>query len=75
MRSEAGHLLIFGSIGSLLTAIYFTVIIRLLPEPEHLLLQAAYNDTRYCVLVPVTIPVFVIAVYFNWFSINLYKSS
>jgi phosphatidylinositol glycan anchor class Y biosynthesis protein len=75
MRSEAGYLLIFASIGSLLAVIYFSTLIKLLPEPEHPILKAAYADTRYGIVVPVTLPVFVIAVYLNWFAINLYKSS
>jgi len=75
MRSEAGFLLVFASLGSLLLVLYFTVIIKLLPEPEHPFLQLARKDDFYCILIPVTVPVFVLAVYFNWFSINLYKSS
>lgn len=75
MRSEAGYLLVFASISSLLAVLYFTIVIRLLPEPSDPFLKAAYEDTRYGILVPVTLAVFVIAVYLNWFSINLYKSS
>jgi len=75
MRSEAGYLLLFASITSLLAVLYFTILIKLLPEPHHPFLKLAYADSHYALLVPVTLPVFVIAVYFNWFSINLYKSS
>jgi len=75
MRSEAGYLLVFASLTSLFAVFYFTVLIKLFPEPQHPVLKLAYADSFYGVLVPVTLPVFVIAVYFNWFSINLYKSS
>lgn len=75
MRSEAGYLLVFASFSSLFLVFYFTILIKILPEPEHPFLQFARNDSHYSLLIPVTVPVFVLAVYFNWFSINLYKSS
>jgi len=34
-----------------------------------------HPDDYYHLLVPVTVPVAVVAVYLNWFSINLFKSS
>jgi phosphatidylinositol glycan anchor class Y biosynthesis protein len=75
MRSEAGYALVLLSISSLLLVLYFCVFIKILPEPEHPFLCFARSDSHYSILVPVTLPVFVLAVYFNWFSINLYKSS
>ena len=51
---------------------------KLLPEPskqENFLLWAIREDDYYHLLVPVTVPVAVVAVYLNWFSINLFKSS
>lgn len=75
MRKACGVVLLVLSLGALLLYLTLTFFSKLLPEPEGAILKAIREDTHYCLLIPVTIQVAVIAVYFNWFSINLYKSS
>ena len=78
MIKALGWLLLVASTGSLALFLYAAVFSRLLPEPskqENFLLWAIREDDYYHLLVPVTVPVAVVAVYLNWFSINLFKSS
>ncbi|KAK8604959.1 hypothetical protein V6N13_082422 [Hibiscus sabdariffa] len=63
-------------IGSLLfLGFLFTAFIsKLLPPSNHHLLAAIRNDSRYyCYLVPLTLPVLVVAVYFHWLSMKLFR--
>ena len=78
MIKVLGWLLLTGSLGSLSLFLYAAVFVRLLPEPSKEaspVLWALRDDEYYHLLVPVTVPVAVFAVYLNWFSINLFKSS
>ena len=78
MIKVLGWLLLTGSLGSLALFLYAAVVVRVLPAPSKEagpVLWAVYEDEYYHLLVPVTVPVAVIAVYLNWFSINLFKSS
>ena len=78
MIKALGWLLLVASTGSLALFLYAAVFSRLLPEPskqENFLLWAIREDDYHHLLVPVTVPVAVVAVYLNWFSINLFKSS
>ncbi|XVF04761.1 hypothetical protein REPUB_Repub05bG0113000 [Reevesia pubescens] len=62
-------------IGSLiLTGFLFTALIsKLLPPSNYPLIAAIQNDRYYCYLVPLTLPVLVVAVYFHWLSMKLFK--
>ncbi|KAL4612316.1 hypothetical protein ACB092_08G189600 [Castanea dentata] len=52
----------------------FTAFIsKLLPPFDHALLSSIQNDWYYCFLVPLTFPVLVVAVYFHWLSMKLFK--
>jgi phosphatidylinositol glycan anchor class Y biosynthesis protein len=78
MIKVLGWLLLAGSLGSLALFLYAAIIVRVLPAPSKdssPVLWAIREDEYYHLLVPVTVPVAVIAVYLNWFSINLFKSS
>ncbi len=75
MRRCCGLSLLICSVLFLIIIVYTTVISKLLPPPESPILELIRSDRYYCLLIPLTIPVFVFAVYLNWFSINLYKSS
>uniref|UniRef100_A0A7S1SN88 Uncharacterized protein n=1 Tax=Tetraselmis chuii TaxID=63592 RepID=A0A7S1SN88_9CHLO len=46
---------------------------KLAPPFEHPVLKAIQEDTYYCLLVPMTLPVTVIAVIVNWISMKLFK--
>lgn len=78
MIKVLGWLLLVVSIGSLALFLYAAIFIRLLPAPSKVdspVLSAIREDDYYYLLIPVTVPVAVVAVYLNWFSINLFKSS
>jgi len=76
MRKACGWVLLVCSVGFLLIYLYIAFFLKLLPEPsDSPTLSLLRSDTFYCLLIPVTIQVAVLAVYFNWFSINLYKSA
>jgi len=78
MIKALGWLLLAVSTFSLLLFLYAAFIIRLLPAPSKEgspLLAAIREDQYYHLLVPVTVPVAVVAVYLNWFSINLFSHS
>ena len=78
MQRVLGWLLVVASAGSLALFLYAAVLVRLLPAPSKAaspVLWAIREDDYYHRLVPVTVPVAVVAVYLNWFSINLFKSS
>jgi hypothetical protein len=78
MQRVLGWLLVVASAGSLALFLYAAVLVRLLPAPSKAaspVLWAIREDDYYHLLVPVTVPVAVVAVYLNWFSINLFKSS
>jgi phosphatidylinositol glycan anchor class Y biosynthesis protein len=78
MIKVLGWLLLSGSLVSLTLFLYAAVFSRLLPEPSKEaspVLWAIREDEYYHLLLPVTVPVAVVAVYLNWFSINLFKSS
>ncbi|XVF47331.1 hypothetical protein PTKIN_Ptkin03bG0100900 [Pterospermum kingtungense] len=52
----------------------FTAFIsKLLLPSNYSLIAAIQNDRYYCYLVPLTLPVLVVAVYFHWLSMKLFK--
>lgn len=61
--------------GGLFTSIclYSIVLSKLLPRTGDALLDAIADDYYYCVLVPLTIPVTLIAVYWNWVSMKFFR--
>ena len=75
MRRCCGLSLLCCSVTFLIIVLYTTVISKILTPPESPILEIIRSDRYYCLLIPLTAPVFVFAVYLNWFSINLYKSS
>ncbi|EOY32746.1 hypothetical protein QUC31_019284 [Theobroma cacao] len=62
-------------IGSVvLPGFLFTAMIsKLLPPSNNHIFAAIQNDRYYCYLVPLTLPVLVVAVYFHWLSMKLFK--
>ncbi|GAB2218399.1 hypothetical protein Droror1_Dr00001622 [Drosera rotundifolia] len=61
--------------GSVLFAVFsFSAIVsKILPTFENPILAAIQRDKYYCFLVPLTLPVLVVAVYFHWLSMKLFK--
>ncbi|WJZ89712.1 hypothetical protein VitviT2T_008910 [Vitis vinifera] len=64
--------LIFGSI-FFLGFLYAAVISKLLPPSGNVIISAIQKDRYYCFLVPLTIPILIVAVYFHWLSMKLFK--
>ncbi|KAK9273399.1 hypothetical protein L1049_018209 [Liquidambar formosana] len=64
--------LVFGSV-FLLGFLYAAIISKLLPTSENVIISAIQNDRYYCFLVPLTLPILLVAVYFHWLSMKLFK--
>ncbi|XP_019463649.1 PREDICTED: uncharacterized protein LOC109362368 [Lupinus angustifolius] len=65
---------LFMSIGSVFFVGYFIAVIsKLLPPSNIAVISAMQNDWYYCFLVPLTLPIVVIAVYFHWLSMKVFK--
>ncbi|KAI3983156.1 hypothetical protein MKX01_030878 [Papaver californicum] len=64
--------LLCGSI-SFLSFLFSAIICKLLPPSSNRIVAAVQNDRYYCFLVPLTLPVLVVAVYFHWLSMKLFK--
>ncbi|XP_056168837.1 uncharacterized protein LOC115674106 [Syzygium oleosum] len=52
---------------------YAAVVSKLLPPSDNAVISAVQNDRYYCFLVPLTLPILVVAVYFHWLSMKLFK--
>ncbi|OEL22899.1 hypothetical protein BAE44_0016082 [Dichanthelium oligosanthes] len=58
---------------------YAVVVSKLLPPYENWLLAAIQNDwygipwQYYCLIVPLTLPVIIVAVYLHWLSMKMFK--
>ncbi|KAM3741157.1 hypothetical protein ACB098_08G154300 [Castanea mollissima] len=65
----------FVTIGSVFFVgfLFAAVISKLLPPSRNALISSIQNDWYYCFLVPLTLPVLVVAVYFHWISMKLFK--
>ncbi|GMH08319.1 hypothetical protein Nepgr_010159 [Nepenthes gracilis] len=62
----------FGSV-FFVAFLYATIVSKLLPPLQNPILTAIQRDSYYCFLVPLTLPVLVLAVYFHWLSMKLFK--
>uniref|UniRef100_A0A0E0JTF6 Uncharacterized protein n=1 Tax=Oryza punctata TaxID=4537 RepID=A0A0E0JTF6_ORYPU len=52
---------------------YAAVLTKMLPPYENRFLSAIQNDRYYCLLVPLTLPVIIVAVYLHWLSMKMFK--
>jgi len=68
-----GLVLIISGASSFIVFFYATVLSKILPPSGIPFLSAIENDRYYCLLVPLTIPVLVVIVYFHWLSMKLFK--
>nr|KYP37284.1 hypothetical protein KK1_041539 [Cajanus cajan] len=66
---------LFVSSGSIFFVGYFfvAVISKLLPPSNIALISGLQNDWYYSFLVPLTLPIILVAVYFHWLSMKLFK--
>ncbi|CAO2837292.1 unnamed protein product [Amaranthus hypochondriacus] len=52
---------------------YAAVISKLMAPSDNPLISAIQQDRYYCFLVPLSLPILVVAVYFHWLSMKLFK--
>jgi phosphatidylinositol glycan anchor class Y biosynthesis protein len=68
-----GLVLVISGFGLFVGFIYAVVVSKFLPLSENQIIRAIQSDRYYCFLVPLTIPVLVVAVYFHWLCMKLFK--
>lgn len=68
-----GSLLILLSLPLFCAAAYALVISKLLPATGNWILDSIKQDRYYCFLIPLTLPVTFLAVYFHWLSLKFFK--
>jgi len=54
-------------------SMYCMVISKLFPPTGFALLDAVADDEYYCVLIPLTLPVTILAAYWNWASMKTFR--
>ncbi|PON35189.1 Phosphatidylinositol N-acetylglucosaminyltransferase subunit Y [Trema orientale] len=66
---------LFITIGSVffMGFLYTSIVSKFLPPSNNPIISVIQNDWYYCFLVPLTLPVLVVAVYFHWLSMKLFK--
>ncbi|KAF6995615.1 hypothetical protein CFC21_012081 [Triticum aestivum] len=53
--------------------LYVAVWSKALAPSDNWFLLAVQNDRYYCLLVPLTVPVIIVAVYLHWLSMKMFK--
>ncbi|CAN0891848.1 hypothetical protein LINGRAHAP2_LOCUS17212 [Linum grandiflorum] len=53
--------------------LFAAIISKLLPLSSNPVVAAIQKDRYYCFLVPLTLPILFVAVYFHWLSTKLFK--
>ncbi|KAH6829271.1 hypothetical protein C2S53_011364 [Perilla frutescens var. hirtella] len=66
---------LFNGVGSVsfMGFVYAAVISKLQSPSPNVIIRAIQNDWYYCFLVPLTLPILLVAVYFHWLSMKLFK--
>ncbi|KAJ4796744.1 hypothetical protein LUZ62_047990 [Rhynchospora pubera] len=72
-RVITGLAFITSGVISFLLFFFAAILSKLLPPFQNPVLRAIQDDRYYYFLVPLTIPVIVIAVYLHWLSMKLFK--
>ena len=68
-----GGVQLVASLAAFAFLVYWLVLSKLLPPTGNLYLDWLRDDTYYCVLVPLTLPVTVVAGYLSWFTNQLFR--
>ncbi|CAO3567625.1 unnamed protein product [Mortierella alpina] len=68
-----GYLLFFCTMIGFTLCMYALVASNYVPKTDNKTLDWIKQDSHYCMLVPVTIPVTVLAVLFNWLGMKLFR--
>ncbi|KAK3408516.1 hypothetical protein EUGRSUZ_J00742 [Eucalyptus grandis] len=72
-RTLRGSLFVAAGCVCFVAFAYAAVVSKLLPPSDNAVVAAVQNDRYYCFLVPLTLPILVVAVYFHWLSMKLFK--
>eukprot|EP00026_Physarum_polycephalum_P021850 Phypoly_transcript_25421.p1 GENE.Phypoly_transcript_25421~~Phypoly_transcript_25421.p1 ORF type:complete len:103 (+),score=12.88 Phypoly_transcript_25421:96-404(+) len=68
-----GYVLLICTFIFFVGTIYAMVVSKFMPHTGNKILDFIKEDYYYCMLVPATIPVTVIAVYLNWLSLKFFR--
>uniref|UniRef100_A0A0D6R4K3 Phosphatidylinositol N-acetylglucosaminyltransferase subunit Y n=1 Tax=Araucaria cunninghamii TaxID=56994 RepID=A0A0D6R4K3_ARACU len=68
-----GLTLIISGVASFIVFLYAAILSKMLPPSGIPLLSAIESDRYYSLLVPLTLPILVVLVYFHWLSMKLFK--
>ena len=68
-----GYLLLAGSFVFFVVGMYSCLISKWMPVLGHPLLDFLREDYYYSLLLPLLIPVFIVAVYLNWYEVFLFN--
>lgn len=68
-----GMLIILTGVASLAACAFAMLVAPWLPPSPHPLVAAIQGDRYYQLLIPLTVPVTIIAISLNWFSMKLFK--
>ncbi|KAF9979388.1 hypothetical protein BGZ65_006653 [Modicella reniformis] len=68
-----GYLLFLSTMIGFTASMYALVASNYMPMTGNKILDWIKQDSHYCMLVPVTIPVTVLAVLFNWLGMKLFR--
>jgi phosphatidylinositol glycan anchor class Y biosynthesis protein len=72
MKFWGGLLVIVGCV-SFVGFVFVAIVSKLFPLSDNPIIQAIQNDRYYCFLAPLTLPALLVAVYFHWLSMKLFK--
>ncbi|KAJ4829302.1 hypothetical protein Tsubulata_001002 [Turnera subulata] len=71
--ASRGWLFVVIGFMSFMGFVFVPVVSNILPLSDNSVIAAIQSDRYYCFLVPLTLPILVIAVYFRWLSMKLFK--
>jgi hypothetical protein len=76
MMMKHTSLLIFaGAFALLISSAYAAFFSKLLPPSSNPILAWIREDSYYCLLVPLTIPMTFVAIYFHWLNLRLFTNN
>ncbi|KAK9692051.1 hypothetical protein RND81_09G237900 [Saponaria officinalis] len=68
-----GSIFVVFGVTSFAVFLYAAVVSKIMPLSDNPFISAIQRDRYYCFLVPLSVPVLVVAVYFHWLSMKLFK--
>ncbi|BBN11221.1 phosphatidylinositol N-acetylglucosaminyltransferase subunit Y [Marchantia polymorpha subsp. ruderalis] len=71
--AHLGVMLIIAGIASVALCIYTLATAKILPPARNPSVDMMRSDWYYCLLLPLTLPVTLVAIYLHWLSMKLFK--